>query len=350
MGARALKWQAPRFRERPPWIGCDLQTLRNSFFGPFRDMPGGQRLLLPMADGDRLAARLDGAASGRDPLLVLIHGLAGCETSASIIASARHLAGQGWAVLRLNLRGSAPSRPTAAGHYHAGRTEDLAEALRRLPHDLTRHGVVLLGQSLGGNLVLKFMGEDGHGLPVLGAASVSAPLDLAGTCAKMMAPRNFLYHSYMLAAMKREALAAGAGVSSAERATIAAARNVFEYDDRFIAPRFGYSGALNYYERNAAKNFLCRIARPTLILHALDDPWIPASCYTAVDWPRLPSIEALLTERGGHLGFHGRDSKIAWHDEVTTSWLSRNFRSQGNKGIDGTSGGARPAPERPAAR
>ena len=317
----------PPFRERAPWFGGDLQTLRNVICGTPPDLAGGERLLLPMSDGDRLAARLDWPTDRiARPLIVLVHGLAGSEASGNVVASKRHLVGQGWPVLRLNLRGALPSCPTAAGHYHAGRTEDLAEALRGLPADLTRHGIVLLGHSLGGNLALKFMGEGGHGLPVLAAVTVSTPIDLAATCARMMTRRNFVYHRYMLDAMKREALAPGAAVNAAERAAIAAARNVYEFDDRFIAPRFGYRSAQDYYESNAAKHFLADITRPTLVLHALDDPWIPAACYTAIDWSRLPMIEAVLTPRGGHLGFHGRGSRVPWHDCVTAWWLARRFR------------------------
>jgi uncharacterized protein len=317
----------PPFRERAPWFGGDLQTLRNAVCGTQPDLPGGKRLLLPMPDGERLAARLDRPADSiAGPLLVLVHGLAGSEASRNVVASTRHLVSEGWPVLRLNLRGSLPSLPTAAGHYHAGKTEDLAEALRQLPPDLTRYGIVLLGHSLGGNLVLKFMGEGGHGLPVLAAVSVSAPIDLAATCARMMTPRNFVYHRFMLDAMKCEALAPGAAVSAAERATIAAARNVYEFDNRFIAPRFGYRDAQEYYETNAAKHFLAGIGRPTLILHALDDPWIPGTCYTAIDWSRLPMIEVVLTRRGGHLGFHGRGSRVPWHDRATAWWLARRFR------------------------
>ncbi len=295
------------------------------------DLPGGERLLLSMPDGDRLAARLDRRADPiARPLIVLVHGLTGSEASGCVVTSMRHLVGQGWPVLRLNLRGTLPSLPTAAGHYHAGRTEDLAEALRGLPADLTRYGIVVLGHSLGGNLVLKFMGEGGHGLPVLAAVAVSTPLDLAATCARMMTRRNFVYQHYMLDAMKREALAPGASVSTAERAAIAAVRNVYEFDDRFIAPRFGYRDAQDYYESNAAKHFLAGIARPTLVLHALDDPWIPAACYTAIDWSLLPTIEAVLTSRGGHLGFHGRGSRVPWHDRVTAWWLARRFRFRSN--------------------
>jgi uncharacterized protein len=316
----------PPFRERAPWFGGDLQTVRNFVCGTPPDLPCGERLLLKVAGGERLAARLDRPSGPiARPLVVLVHGCAGSEASGSVVASMRHLVTQGWPVLRLNLRGALPSLPTAPGHYHAGRTGDLADALRELPAHLARNGVVLLGQSLGGNLILKFMGEGGHGLPVLAAVTVSAPIDLSATCAKMLTRRNFFYERFMLESMKREALAPGSAVSTSERAAIAAARNVFEFDDRFIAPRFGYRDAEDYYESNAAKHFLARIARPTLILQALDDPWVPAACYTAIDWPRLPTIEAVLTPGGGHLGFHGQGSRVPWHDRVTAWWLARKF-------------------------
>ncbi len=315
------------FRERAPWLGGDLQTLRNVLCGGPLELPGGERLLLPMSDGGRLAARLDrrpGPATR--PVVVLVHGLTGCEKSGCVVASARHLVGLGWPVLRLNLRGTIPSLATAAGHYHAGRTDELADALRGLPTVLTRHGMVLFGHSLGGNLILKFMGEGCHGLPVRAAVAVSTPIDLAATCARMMTLRNFAYQRYMLHAMKREALAPGAALSTADRATVAAVQNVYEFDNRFIAPHFGYDDAQDYYESNAAKYFLTSITGPTLLVHALDDPWIPSECYTSVDWSRLPMIRAELTARGGHLGFHGQGSRVPWHDMTTASWLARMFR------------------------
>lgn len=321
----------PTFRERPPWIGADLQTLRNVLCGNLPDLPGGERLLLPLRDGEQLAARLDEPGESRSrPLVFLVHGLAGSESSRNVVASARHFVDVGFRVLRLDLRGSAPSLATAPGHYHAGRTEDLVDALRAVPAELARHGIALVGHSLGGNLVLKFMGEGGHGLAVRAAVAVSAPLDLAATCARMMSARNVFYQHHMLAAMKREALAPGAAASTAERAAIAAARTLYEFDDRFIAPRFGYRTALDYYEHNAAKNYLAGITRPTLILHARDDPWIPSSCYDTIDWPRLPMIEARLTARGGHLGFHGLGSLVPWHDRVAAAWLARRFRCDAN--------------------
>ena len=323
MSADAAGLAIRPFRPRFPWIGADLQTLRNTLWPDAPEPPGGARLLLSLRDGDRLAARLDRPrARVHGPLVVLIHGLTGSEASATVRTTARVLLQCGWNVLRLNLCGSTPSRPTAAGFYHAGKTRDLADALRGLPDDLTHDGVVLVGHSLGGNLVLKFMGESGKDAPVRAAVAVSAPLDLAATCDRMLQPRNRLYQRHMLAAMKQEALAPGAALDDAERAAIASARSLYDFDDRFIAPRFGFRSAGHYYAENASGRFLAGVRRPTLILHAADDPWIPDDCYRAVPWSRLPAIEAILMRGGGHLGFHERGEAIPWHDRTTAAWLA----------------------------
>jgi uncharacterized protein len=132
------------------------------------------------------------------------------ERSVTIVATMRYLVHKGWPVLRLNLRGTLLSQATSTGRYHAGKTEDLAAALHQSPTELRRHGVVLLGHSLGGNLVLKLMGEGCHGLPVLAAIAVSAPLDLAASRARMLSRRNLAYHAYLRCQTKREALVQGA--------------------------------------------------------------------------------------------------------------------------------------------
>jgi predicted alpha/beta-fold hydrolase len=221
-----------------------------------------------------------------------------------MIRSTRHLLSLGYPVVRLNLRGAGPSRAVSGGHYHAGRSGDLAAALKALPAGLADRGFVLIGYSLGGNLVLKFMGEGAHGLDVRVAASVSAPIDLAATSRRILEPRNRLYHAKILKTMKDETLAPGARLTDDERRAIVEARTVYEFDDRFVAPRNGFASADDYYAENAALGFLGRIDRPTLVVHALNDPWIPTESYRAVDWSGYTHVSALLPRGGGHVGFH----------------------------------------------
>jgi predicted alpha/beta-fold hydrolase len=312
-------------------LGGDLQTLRNALPGRPADLADwpGRRLELALADGsgDRLAAALHrpGAPRGR-PLAALIHGLTGCEDSRYIRASARHLLARGHPVLRLNLRGAGPSGALCRYRYHAGRSEDLRDALTALGDlepGLLDKGLLLVGYSLGGNMLLKFLAEHGARFAVLAAASVSAPLDLKATQLRIMAPRNAVYHRYLLARMKAETLAGTAALSEAERQAVGSCRSIYQFDDRFVAPRGGFADAEDYYRRCSARAFLSAIAVPTLLVHARDDPWIPAAAYEAVDWGSNPHLVPLLSASGGHLGFHGRGARAAWHDRCIRRFFER---------------------------
>ncbi len=313
------------FRPRPPWWGGDLQTIRN--FMVMRNLriglPAvpGRRSYLPMADasGDRLAASLTPAPGGR-PLVVLIHGLTGSEESIYMLSSARHFHALGYPVLRLNLRGAGPSRATCRGHYHAGRGEDLRDALDALDPA----GLILVGYSLGGNMLLKFLSEHGGGFPIRAAATVSAPIDLAATARHIMRPRNLIYQRRLLAGMKRGALAGG--LRPAERDAVEAARTVYEFDDGFVAPHHGFGGAERYYAACSALGFLDTIPVPTLMIHAQDDPWVPAAAYLDYDWRANPRLTALIPRGGGHCGFHDRGG--TWHDRAMAA-----FFDQGSAGV-----------------
>jgi predicted alpha/beta-fold hydrolase len=325
----------PAFRPRAPWWGGDLQTLRNTLRGVRAARAAlartpGRRLWLPLLDGtgDELAARLEtpeGGASPGAPLVVLVHGLGGDEGSAYMLASAAHLLARGHPVVRLDLRGAGPSRERCRQQYHAGRTEDLRAAMAALiaqQPDLTASGVVLVGYSLGGNLVLKLAGEGTGALPVRAVVSVSAPIDLAEACRRFLAPRNGLYHWSMLRWLKQEALAPGAELAPGEREAILSARTLYEFDDRFVALRAGFSGADEYYARCSSRRLLGAIEVPTLALHALDDPWIPARPYLEERWDG--AAKPLLAPGGGHVGFHVREGGC-WHDRCIARLLETLF-------------------------
>jgi uncharacterized protein len=256
------------------------------------------------------------------PLVVLIHGLTGFEDSFYLRNTASHLLERGFPVVRLNLRGAGPSRPLCRFQYHAGRSEDLGAALAQLPAPLTRAGIVAVGYSLGGNMLLKYLGEAGRAVLLRAAISVSAPLDLAGASRRMMRHRNALYQRYLLGAMRHEALASGAELAASERAAIREARSIWEFDHRFSAPRSSRNTPRPRQSRCAAQRFLDGIEVPTLVIHALDDPWIPVDAYLAYDWSRNRHLVPLLAPSGGHVGFRGSDSGAAWHDRCIERFLA----------------------------
>jgi uncharacterized protein len=308
----------PPFRPRPPWWGADLQTMRCVLVrsrAPL-ELYRQERLLIPLNDGsgDTLSAMLGRPrADASRPLVVLIHGLTGLEDSFYMRESAAYFMSQGYPVLRLNLRGAGRSRPLCATQYNAGSSDDLARIFANLPAELAARGLAAVGYSLGGNLLLKYLGERGGKSALRAAAVVSAPLDLAGTARRLNEWRNVFYQRYLLHYMKAEAVAPGVALTEGEREAVLSARSVWEFDHVYSAPRAGFKGAEDYYASASSGQFLPGIAAPTLLLHARDDPWVPDEPYDAFDWRRRPNLYPALTARGGHVGYHGQD-KVAWHD------------------------------------
>jgi predicted alpha/beta-fold hydrolase len=321
---------AASFRPRFPWLGGDLQTLRNFLRRPRHDLAAWppERLELDLRDGsgDRLVAGLHGGEVAARGLVVLVHGLTGCEDSHYVRASAAFWLARGFRVLRLNLRGAGPSRPLCGEQYHAGRSGDLRDALLALrgePGVDLEQGLYFMGYSLGANMLLRFLAEAAGNFPVTAAASVSAPIDLKAAQLRLMQARNWVYHRFLLKGMRREALATPRELTPAERAAIVSADSVFAYDEQVIAPRNGFAGADDYYRQCSGLRFLAAIKTPTLVIHAGDDPWIPSAAYEDFDWLAHPALTLLLSESGGHVGFHGKDRQATWHDRAAEAFFAR---------------------------
>lgn len=306
------------FQDRAPWWGGDLQTLRNMCVRRRDPLPShASTLLFPMADGsgDQLMGKLEQplVPSTTDPLIVLIHGLTGCEDSDYMRQSARFHLARGRRVLRLNLRGAGPSRPLSQGLYHAGCADDIEGVLSGLDARHTQHGLFLVGYSLGGNVLLNWLGRAETRHRVIGAATVSAPIEPSQACARMMKPRNALYHRFLLQRMRKDVLDF-CDLSALERREVERAPRIFEFDDKWVAPRNGFRDAADYYRRTAGAQFVPAIDVPALMMHAHNDPWIPIEPYLSLKKIAPPHVSILLPRSGGHLGFHERKFAEPWHD------------------------------------
>jgi len=317
----------PAFRSRAPWWGGDLQTVRNALVGavpdisPWPDHP----VQFEMADGTgdvllgRIARPTDDTSA---PLVILVHGLTGCEDSAYIRATARAFLEAGYPVLRLNLRGAGPSLALCHEQYYAGRTEDFRTVLRQIPAEWSSRGMVAIGYSLGGNMLLKYLGEEGQATPLRAAAAVSAPIDLSATSERFHRRRNYIYKRYLLDRMKKDAVAARDGLPTRFRDAVLNSRTIVEYDDVYIAPRYGFGTAERYYAECSAVQYMASIRIPTLVIHARNDPWIATAPYEDFRWQENGNLTPLLTDSGGHVGYHCSRDARAWHDRAVLAFLT----------------------------
>lgn len=320
----------PPFTPRWPWIGPDLQTLRNRMSPHRADLSPWpiERLILELSDGsgDRLSAALHRSKGSEErALILLLHGLTGCEDSLYVRNSAAHFLEAGWPVLRLNLRGAGPSRPLCRTLYHAGSGADLRLALEALNRDrpeIVAPGFFLMGFSLGGVLTITFLAREDAALPVLGAVCVSTPVDLKAAQKRIMAPRNRLYHAYLLAWMRRGFLD-GPAVGDADRDLVMEeVKTLYDFDQRIVAPRNGFRSAEHYYENCSPRRLLGEVGTPLLLIHAKDDPWIPVESYLECNWKEITSqVRLELPDAGGHVGFHSADSLQPWHDRIAARFF-----------------------------
>lgn len=348
------------FRQRFPWLGPDLQTLRDTLRVE-RSLPDmAQSLEFALPDGDRLLARLDSPSSALPrALVVVLHGLGGGSDDLGQRRLARTLVGVGCAVLRLNLRGAGPGRPLARGTYAANCTADLfpvLRACRRLASELAPPGrglpLAAVGLSLGGTVLLNALlagADSSH--PLLDAlVCISSPLDLARCADGFDRPRNRLYQRWMVRRLIAQTLADPQPLSASEREGLTGAarpRTIRAFDALITAPRLGFANAAAYYAACSPLAALRQILQnptedrqlqpPLLLLHAKDDPWVPVEATLALaaevsarpaaaadvvsrSWPQI-----VITPSGGHCGFHapGDSPQGRWSDRLTALWLKR---------------------------
>lgn len=308
------KLRLPNFRTRAPWFGGDLQTIRNSLLRDRADLAPwpGTPLQVEAENGDRLSGVFHDVPNRTKPLVVLVHGLTGCEDSSYVRATARHLLAAGFAVFRFNLRGAGPSRSFCRAMYHAGRSEDLALVLKSLSAaGHAAKGMFGIGYSLGGNMLLKYLGEAGADSLISRALSVSAPLDLEAALVRLEAPRNLPYHRGLLARIKSDWRRGPLEMESAQAEVLDTATTIRAFDDGVIAPLNGFVDSAEYYAKCSSIGYLKQISVPTLLLHGANDPWIPLYAYDKAG-PMSEKIRVEVVDGGGHLGFHGRGG--CWYD------------------------------------
>lgn len=313
--SRDSNFVLPAFKQRLPWIGADLQTVRNSFTSSGDGLAVDERLSVPIGGGGALSIAVTQPSAPRvntgKPLraLVLVHGLGGSEDSSYMKNTARYFAARGWAVYRMNYRGVGPSKATSTAPYSAGLTGDMRAVLKEVATQPQIEDVYAMGFSLGGQLLMRTLGEGDVDANLRAVVTVSAPLDLATSQQRLERRRNAFYVRYLVDNMKRDM----EGISHASiTADLEKIQTVLDFDEHIIAPYFGFNSAQDYYRCVSCLPLIEKIGVPLLAIHSADDPWIPAQDYLNARWPAHVPAGAVLLKRGGHVGFHGTRQRRAW--------------------------------------
>ncbi len=299
----------PAYRPSPyrsaPWLpGPHAQTLGARLLRRPR-LPAFRRERLPTPDGDRLELdRLAGAPDASDVLI--LHGLEGSSASGYVRELVRRLREMGLHAACLNFRscGGAPNRRRR--FYHAGETSDLLFVLELLVALRGGRPMGAAGFSLGGNVLLRALEERGAEADrlIAAAAAVSVPFDLAAAAARMERLPGSLYAAAFLSSL-RASVEAKARLRDVDLPleAVRAARTLREFDDVLTAPLHGFSGAAEYYRRSSSGGEVERIAVPTLVIQARDDPFVPPGTVPEAAMAAHPWVTPLLLDRGGHVGF-----------------------------------------------
>ncbi|AMA47524.1 hydrolase [Pseudomonas alabamensis] len=288
-----------------------LQTLWGPFIRRQQEL-SRTRERLWLDDGDFLDLDWHGPHSAQAPLVVVLHGLTGSSQSPYVIGLQRALAGCGWASVAVNWRGCSGEPNRLARSYHSGISEDLAQVVEHLRRVRPLASLHAVGYSLGGNVLLKYLGERGADSALHAAVAVSVPFRLDQCADRIALGFSRVYQAHFMRELSAHLSAKHdylrqqghlEGLAALERlGPLGRLRTFWDFDGKVTAPLNGFDSAQDYYRRASSRYYLGQIETPTLIIQARDDPFIFAhSLPTAEELAPGTSFE--LHARGGHVGF-----------------------------------------------
>lgn len=313
----------------PYWLfNGHLQTIIPSQFRKVDNL-SYQREKLSTPDHDFLLLDWSGEPSSK--LAIISHGLEGDSHRPYIKGMARAFVRAGYEVLAWNFRGCGGQINHQLRFYHSGATDDLdlivQHALRRRQYQ----EAVLVGFSLGGNLTLKYLGERGNNLPatIKKGITFSVPLDLHGSAVKIGEASNFLYSHRFLTNLKKKieekVLLMPEALTTDYFSQI---KNLKDFDDFYTAPLHGFRDAVDYYTQCSSLSFLKDIRLPTLVVNALNDPFLSHKCYPVEAFQNHAYVNLLTPEEGGHVGFMHkgvRKDQNYWSEDLAVNFAENNI-------------------------
>jgi predicted alpha/beta-fold hydrolase len=315
---KRIEFARPPFRPQRWLRGGHVQTMA-AFFLPRRiELADAEARLIEVEPGIPVLCHCHWQAERRSaPTLIVVHGLEGSSESQYMLGIARNGLAAGMNVVRMNQRNCGGMDHLAPTLYNSGRSADVAAVARNLVERDRIAGFVLIGFSMGGNLVLKLAGEWGGEGPgeFRGVAAVCPAINLAAGADALHEPANRIYEYYFLVQLfqrfrRKVRLFPGRFDGSRLRGV----RTLRDFDERVTAYYCDFAGADDYYDRAAAAHVIDRIARPALVIHAANDPFIRLLPETRAKVVGNPNITYVETEDGGHCAFIGERDGDSTYD------------------------------------
>lgn len=246
-------------------------------------------------------------ANGTQPIVVVFHGLGGSIDSFYTIGMMKAIVASGWQGVLMHFRGCGEHTNRHAQAYHSGATADATEFLQWLKTTYPNRPIAAVGFSLGGNMLAKYLGEQGDNSPLDAAVVISAPLQLAPCAQRMSQSFSRIYQKYLLdklkvAMIEKLSYLKGKFPISINAKQIKAIKTLREFDNKITGPLHGFSDADDYYARCSGLPFLRNISTNTLIIHAADDPFMTHQVHPQAS-DLSSSVRFELSSGGGHVGF-----------------------------------------------
>ncbi len=289
---------------RPPGLlfNRHLETIYPAIFRRVSHVPY-QRERIQTPDHDFLD--IDWLTQNSSNLIVLAHGLEGNTQRAYIKGMARAFFEKGFDVLAWNYRGCSEEMNRQLRFYHSGATDDLDTVIQHALGKGKYKTLSLIGFSLGGNLTLKYLGERSATLDtrINRCVAFSVPLDLHQCCLAISLPGNWPYAQRFIKSLKKKVIAKSLVKPELDTKGIEKIKGLIAFDNEFTAPLHGFDNALDYYTQCSAIHFVDKIKVPTLIVNALNDPFLDQKAYQANALHQNPYLHFETPHRGGHVGF-----------------------------------------------
>lgn len=298
-----------------------------------------RRETLELPDGDFLDLDFYGPESF--PLVILLHGLAGSSRSSYILGLQKALQKSGLSSVAMNFRGCGGRLNRTSRCYHSGETGDLHDLVKHLQQRFPGRAMAGLGFSLGGNVLMKWLGTSGRDAGLVAAVAVSVPMQLDSCAERMDQGFSKVYRNRLLKELKqyvRDKIGHLHSLGKPEEAQqlialgdLSHISSFWQYDDQVVAKLYGFKSAADYYEKSSAKQYLKQIQIPLLIIHAADDPFMTAEVIPHAH-QLSAHVELELTAQGGHVGFVAANRfglPSYWLDERIPKYLAYQFRTRG---------------------